>query len=179
MPAVSSDKRKVTNEVPKTKSKKRGLWRRADKRREVAERVSINPAYEYPPDHVSDGRLLFLYRKLNKDLTNYFNEHKNELTQELSFYAPLSTLLESNTQFVPINHTLFAQTQRYSLDQSVCDGCGYNSPSEYHHYPLSDQSIRVFRSGKEIQYQNSSFSATTYSVTAICIGSYDTFLSFI
>lgn len=151
--------------------KRRPKWRRADKRREVAEHLYINSNYEFPPDHVSDGRLLHLYKQLNKELLTDFKADTT-IEEELRFYSALTQHL---TEGRPLQTNLTSLSNPSNTQE--CDGCPFSSPSTFHHYSTSSSLLRVFRNGHEIVYQNSTFSATSFSITAICITSYFSFLS--
>lgn len=161
----SNQSQEVNNgEVNPTKRRsKRNLWRR-NKRRDVPEQSVLNRTFEYPPDHVSDGRLLGVYKKLNKKCNEFFSEWKNDLINELDVYQSLTELISSGVKETSVDLSSYVH---YSSNEGVCDGCPYQSSS--HSFSSSTKPIRIFREGKEIPYVKSTFTSIEYSVTAICV----------
>lgn len=167
-PTQSTNIQPIQYKQTKVPKKLKPKWRRADKRREISENIYINPQYEYPPDHVSDGRLSFVYKQLKKQYFASFSKQKPYLKKEIAFYKKLTSTLSQGILPASVNLSVFLP----NTSISTCEGCLYSSPSLYHSYPLSNQTIRTFRDGKEISTIHNSFSSQSYSVTAICVTTY-------
>lgn len=158
----SQEARSEETNPPKRRSK-RNLWRR-NRRRDIPEQGVLNKTFEYPPDHVSDGRLLGVYKKLNKKCNEYFSEWRSGLMNELDTYQSLTELITSGVKETSVDLSSYVH---YSSNEGICDGCPYQSPSQS--FSPSTEPIRVFHEGKEVPYVKSTFSNTEYSVTAICV----------
>lgn len=168
----STNIQRIQSKQTKVPKKMKPKWRRADKRREISENIFINPHYEYPPDHVSEGKLSYVYKQLKKQYFAFFSKQKPFLKKEIAFYKKLTSTLSQGILSASVNSSVFLPNS----SSSTCEGCFYSSFSLYHTYPLSNQTIRTFRNGEEISSIHNSFSSQSYSVTAICVTSYFLFL---
>ena len=153
-------------------------WRRVDKRREVSESIFVNPLYEYPPDHVSDGRLAYVYKQLKKQYLSYFSQQKPYLEKEIAFYSKLTSTLSQGILPTSEDPSVFEPVNQSVSSLSNCEGCSFHSSSLYHTYPLSNDTVRAFRNGKEVPVKHNPFTASSYSVTAICVATYCLLLLF-